>query len=73
MFSWGNPEGQVTNSDLDMAGRVIHHTYMSDCFDIRQSTTMSQRDNTAGIWWQKKRLETSTSPPAHLLRFQAIY
>ena len=30
LFSWGNPETQVTNSDLDMVNIVLHHTCMAD-------------------------------------------
>ena len=41
--------GQVTNSDLELAGRVLHHTYMTDCFDIHKRTMLSHTDNTAGI------------------------
>ena len=35
LVSWGNPEGQATNSDLELAGRVLHHACMDDCFNIR--------------------------------------
>ena len=31
---WGNPEGQVTNSDLELAGSVLRHICISNCFDI---------------------------------------
>ena len=75
MVSWGNPEGQVTNSNLELAGRVLHRAYMADCFNIHEQKTMACTDNTAGLWWKRKGLETSTSPflPAHLLRIQTIH
>ena len=41
LVSWGNPEGQVTNSDLDLEGSVIHHACMADCFGIRKRNTLS--------------------------------
>ena len=50
MISWGNLEGQVTNSDLDMAVSVIQHACMADCFDIHKWNTLSCTDNTAGLW-----------------------
>ena len=46
MVSWGNPEGQVTNCDLDMAGSVLHHACAADFFDMRERTMLSQTDNT---------------------------
>ena len=51
LVSWDNPEGQVTNSDLDLAGSVIHHTCTADYFDISDQNTLSQTENTAGLWW----------------------
>ena len=29
LVSWENPTGQVTNDDLELAVRVIHHTCMA--------------------------------------------
>ena len=34
LVSWGNPEDQVTNSDLELVGSVIHHACMANSFDI---------------------------------------
>ena len=34
LISWGNPEVQVTNSDLDLADSVLHLACMDDCFNI---------------------------------------
>ena len=31
IVSWGNPEVQVTSSDLELVGSVIHHACMADC------------------------------------------
>ena len=70
---WGNPEGQVTNSDLELVVSMIHHACMADCFDIRKWTTLSRTENTEGLWWQRKGSAKSTSPPAHLLRLQYIH
>ena len=51
MVSWGNPEVQVTNSDLKLAGSVLRHKYMADCFDIRRWTKISRTENTEGLLW----------------------
>ena len=72
LISWGNPEGQVTNIDLELVGSLIYHACMVDCFDIHECTTLSRTDNMTVLWWQSKWSATSTFPPAHLLRLQAI-
>ena len=69
---WGNPEGQVTNSDLELAGSVLYHAYMAYCFDICKRTRLYCTYNITGLWWQRKGFYTSASPPAHLLCLQAI-
>ena len=73
LVSWGNPEGQVTNSDLELLGSVLHHGCMADCFDIREWTTLPLTENMTGIWWKSKGSAISTSPPACLLHLQAIH
>ena len=70
---WDNLEGQVDNSDLDMAGNMLHHACMVDSSDIRKRTKLSHMNNMVGLWCQRKGSATSTSPPAHLLRLQAIH
>ena len=47
-------EGQVTNSDLELVVSILHHAWMDNCFDILKLTTLSRKDNTEGLWWQKK-------------------
>ena len=46
---------------------------MSDCVDICKRTTMSLTDNTAGLWWNRKGLATSTLLLSHILSLQSIY
>ena len=66
LVSWGNPEGEVNNSDLELGGSVIHHTCMANFCDVRKRNMLSHTDNTAGLWWQSKGLSTSISYPLHL-------
>ena len=73
LVSWGNPEGQITNSELELADSVLHHACMADFFHLRERTMLSRTDNTVGLWWQRKGSDTSTFPPAHLLCLQAIH
>ena len=35
MVSWGKLTDKVTNSNLELAGSVIHHACMADYYDVR--------------------------------------
>ena len=67
LVSWTNPQGTVNNSELELAGGVVHSDYVAQCFVVKELTTMSHTDNTVGLLWQRKCLATCTSDPAHLL------
>ena len=56
-----------------MVVSMIQNTCMADCFYICERTTLSHTDNTTGLWWQRKFLATSLSPPDELLRLQVIH
>ena len=73
LVSWGNPEVQFTNSDLELVGSVLHNICMADFLDTCKRTTLSLTYNTAGLWWQSKGLATSTLPPYHLPRIKSIH
>ncbi len=40
-----NLHGSITNSDLELAGGLLHLDALSQCFDIRERTVLSRRDN----------------------------
>ena len=73
LVSWGNRYVQVTSSDLELVGSILHLIYMRNCFNICKQTILSHTDNTSGLWWQRKGLAISTPPPSHLIRPQAIH
>ena len=66
LVSWKNPQGTVNNSELELAGGVIHSDCVAQFFMVKERTTLSRTDNTAGLWWQSKSSATCTSAPAHL-------
>ena len=68
-----DPQGTVNNSELELAGGVVHSDCVYQCFVVKERTTLSRTDNTAGIWWQRKVYATLTSAPAHLLQLQAMH
>ena len=73
LVSWTNPQGTVNNSELELAGGVVHSDCVAQYFVVKERTTLARTDNTAGLWWQRKGSATCTSAPTHLLRLQAMY
>ena len=68
-----NPQGTFNNSELELAGGVVHSNCVAQCFVVKERTTLARTDNTSGLWWQRKGSATCTSAPAHLLRLQEMH
>ena len=68
-----NPSGTVTNSDLELAGGLIHLEAIAQTFDVRERTFLSKTDNLATLFWQRKGSATTDKVPAHLLRLFGIH
>ena len=73
LVSWTNPQGTVKNSELELAGGVVHSDCVAQCFLVNERTTLLRTDNTAVLRWQHKGSSTCTSTPAHLLRLQSMH
>ena len=73
LVSRRNPSGDITNSDLELAGAVLHHACVADCFDVRERTVLSRTDNLATLFWSRKGSVTTTKPAAALLRQLAYH
>ena len=68
-----NPSGTISNSDLELAGGLLHLDVISQCFDVRERTILSKGDNLSTTFWQRNGSTTSITPPAHLLRLFGIH
>ena len=68
-----NPHGTINNSDLELAGALLHLDVLAQHFDIRERTILSKTDNLATLFWQRKGSTTTTKAPAHLLRLLGIH
>ncbi|KAL7447882.1 hypothetical protein ACHAWC_000183, partial [Mediolabrus comicus] len=68
-----NPNGTVSNSDLELAGGLLHLEAISQCFDVRERTVLSKTDNLNTLFWQRKGSSTTEKVPAHLLRLFGIH
>ena len=64
LVSWTNPQGTVNNSELELAGGVVHSDCVAQCFVVKERTTLERTDNTAGLWW-KRRVPQPAPPPQH--------
>ena len=73
LVSCTNPQRKVNNSELELAGGVVHSDCVAHFFVVTECTVFSRTNNTAGLWWQRKSSATCTSSPVHLLRLQAMH
>ena len=73
IVSWTKPRGTVNNSELELAGAVVHSDCVAQCFVVNERTTLSRTYNTAGLWWKCKVSATCISAPTHFLRLQAVH
>ena len=68
-----NPFGTLTNSDLELAGGLLHLEAIANNFDVQEFTILSKTDNSATLYLQRKGRTTTRAPPAHLLRLFGIH
>ena len=68
-----NPSGSITNSDLELAGGLLHLDALAQSFDIRERTVLSQGDNLSTTFWERKGSTSTSSAPAYLLRLFGIH
>ena len=47
LITEANPHGTITNSDLELAGGLLHLEAAAQCFDVRGRTLLSRTDNLA--------------------------
>lgn len=73
LVTFQNPSGAITNSDLELAGGLLHLEAAAQCFDIRERTILSKTDNMATMYWNRKGSATTTSAPAYLLRMYSYH
>jgi hypothetical protein len=68
-----NPNGTLTNSDLELAGGLIHLDALAQAFDFREQTALSKGDNLNTTFWERKGSTTTNKPPAYLLRLFGMH
>ena len=73
LVSSDNPTGTISNSDLELAGGLLHLEALAQCFDIWERTVLSKTDNLNALFWQRKASTSSDKVPPHLLRLFGIH
>jgi hypothetical protein len=73
LVSFANPTGTINNSELELAGSVLHNSVAAHCYDICERTIKSSTDNIVSLYWDRKGSITASSPAAYLLRAQALH
>ena len=68
-----NPNGTITNSDLELAGGLLHLEALAQTFDVRERTVLTKTDNLNALFWERKGSATTEKAPAHLLRLFGIH
>ena len=68
-----NPNGTISNSDLELAGGLLHLEAICQHYDVRERAILSRTDNLATLFWQRKGSATTEKAPAHLLQLFGIH
>lgn len=72
-MSWSNPEGDINNSELELAGVIGHNDILANCTSLQEVTTATGTDNTSALAWSTKRAVSATGPSSYLLRLQSMH
>jgi len=73
LVSSTNPSGAITNSDLELAGRIAHQDILAQAVDLTETNTATGTDNTPTQAWSTKGSTTTTRAAAYLLRLAALH
>ena len=68
-----NPTGTISNSDLELAGGLLHLQALVQACDARERTMLSKTDNLAALFWQRKGSTSTDKASAHLLRLFGLH
>ena len=73
LVSHSNPHGDITNSDLELAGLLAQQDILAQQVNCRGRTMLPLGDNTPMVSWHHKQSTTTTGPAAYLLRLNSIH
>jgi len=73
LVSHNNPQGKMSNSDLELAGSLVHVDVLAQHADVASHTVHNCHDNTPTLCWLRKGSTATTGPAAYLLRLHALH
>ena len=62
-----NPQGTISNSDLELAGHVAHNDMLTNLASLDSVTMSSDTNNTLAVYWMKKGSTSTSIPVTYLL------
>lgn len=68
LISLANPHGTLTNSDLELAGAILHLLVLEAMVPMKDINTMLSCDNTPTVAWVQKRSCSSSKVATELLK-----
>jgi len=72
LVSQKNPTGSITNSDLEMAGLLMHWLVLENIANLQHAHVASGCDNTPTVAWTSCLLASKAKTAAHLIRALAL-
>jgi hypothetical protein len=72
VISFQNPDGTITNSDLEMAGMLIHYLVLEHLVPLRHVHVAAWCDNTPTVSWTNKLSASRSSVAGRLTRALAM-
>lgn len=73
VVSSDNPTGDITNSDLELAGVVAQNDVMAQAWDTRHCTVNTRSDNSPAVGWTLRGSVSREGPVAYLLRLFSLH
>lgn len=72
LVSHWNPRGDITNSDLKLAGTIAHQAVLGVHQPVIGESCHTFCDNTPAVSWRQKGSATTTKATAYIFRFAAL-
>ena len=73
IISESNPEGNITNIDLELSGTIAQEEFFSNSTSVPHLTTCYFTNNTPAIDWSGKGSTNTNGPDAYLLHISALH
>jgi hypothetical protein len=73
LVSFDNPTGTINNSELELAGAIVHQDVLLQQVNVAHRTIVPLGDNTAAVSWQTKGSTSTSGPSAYLLGMNSLH